>query len=164
MEVKKLPKNELIHDFSGKKTTSKIDATQKPKKQPNPLIFVVIITLILGLGTGFIAAQTSGSITRGPISLGDPSDTAEIKKGKTFGVSDTKTFPDTVGGIVREGGIDGEGAFHLERPGGESQNVYMTSSAVDLSLFIGKKVKVWGQTQTAQTAGWLMDVGKVEVL
>ena len=27
----------------------------------------------------------------------------------------------------------------------------------------GKKIKVWGQTQTAQYAGWLMDVGRVEV-
>ena len=30
--------------------------------------------------------------------------------------------------------------------------------------YIDKKIKVWGQTQTAQYAGWLMDVGRVEVL
>ena len=27
-----------------------------------------------------------------------------------------------------------------------------------------KKIKVWGQTQKARVAGWLMDVGKIEVL
>jgi hypothetical protein len=39
----------------------------------------------------------------------------------------------------------------------------MTSSVVDLSLVLDKKVKVWGETQAAQKAGWLMDVGRVEV-
>jgi hypothetical protein len=43
-------------------------------------------------------------------------------------------------------------------------NVYLTSSTVDLSPFVGKKVRVWGQTFTGQKAGWLMDVGLVEVL
>jgi len=33
-----------------------------------------------------------------------------------------------------------------------------------LSKFVGKNIKVWGQTQSAQYAGWLMDVGRVEVL
>jgi hypothetical protein len=64
---------------------------------------------------------------------------------------------------LQEGGIDGEGQYHLVRPGGDSQNVYLTSSVVDLSLFVNKKVKVWGQTQTAQKAGWLMEVGRVQV-
>jgi hypothetical protein len=65
--------------------------------------------------------------------------------------------------VVKEGGIEDEGQYHLVRPGGDSQNVYMTSSSVDLAQFIGKKVKVWGQTQAAKKAGWLMDVGRVQV-
>jgi len=80
------------------------------------------------------------------------------------GISDKKTFKDKAEGVLKEGGIDGEGNFHLERPGGPSQNVYLTSSAVDLSKYIGKKVRVWGKTFTGQKAGWLMDVGLVEVL
>ena len=64
---------------------------------------------------------------------------------------------------MREGGIEGEGNFHIERPGGKSQNAYLTSSTVDLSVYVGKKVKVWGQTFSGQTAGWLMDVGLVEI-
>lgn len=81
---------------------------------------------------------------------------------QTAGVVDKKTFKDSVEGILREGGIDGEGNFHLERPGGVSQNVYLTSTTVDLSNYIGKKVKVWGQTFEGEKAGWLMDVGLVE--
>jgi len=38
-----------------------------------------------------------------------------------YGSNDTKTFKDTAEGTLKEGGIDGEGAFHLERPGGDSQ-------------------------------------------
>ena len=51
---------------------------------------------------------------------------------QSAGVVDKKTFKDSVEGILREGGIDGEGNFHLERPGGVSQNVYLTSTTVDL--------------------------------
>ena len=82
---------------------------------------------------------------------------------QSAGIVDKKTFKDSVEGILREGGIDGEGNFHLERPGGVSQNVYLTSTTVDLSNYIGKKVKVWGQTFQAEKAGWLMDVGSVEM-
>ena len=42
------------------------------------------------------------------------------------------------------------------------KTLYLTSSTVDLSVYIGK-VKVWGQTFTGQKAGWLMDVGLVEI-
>ncbi|MFA6017230.1 MAG: hypothetical protein WC744_04035 [Patescibacteria group bacterium] len=82
---------------------------------------------------------------------------------QSAGIVDKTTFKDSVEGILREGGIDGEGNFHIERPGGVSQNAYLTSSTVDLSVYIGKKVKVWGQTFSGQKAGWLMDVGLVEI-
>ena len=82
---------------------------------------------------------------------------------RTAGIPDKSTFKDTTEGTLREGGIEGEGSFHLERPGGKSQTVYLTSSTVDLSEYIGKKVKVWGETHTSEKAGWLMDVGYVEV-
>jgi len=82
---------------------------------------------------------------------------------QSAGIVDKKTFKDSAEGILREGGIDGEGNFHIERPGGVSQNAYLTSSTVDLSVYIGKKIKVWGQTFSGQKAGWLMDVGLVEV-
>ncbi len=93
-----------------------------------------------------------------------PTSSSAVVKGAVYGTNDTTTFKDSTSGTVASGGIDGEGQFHLIRPGGDSQNVYMTSSLIDLSLFVGKKVKVWGQTQAAKKAGWLMDVGRVEVL
>ena len=62
------------------------------------------------------------------------------------------------------GGVDGEGSHHLVRPGGESQNVYLTSSIIDLDQFVGRSVKIWGATFEAQQAGWLMDVGRLQVL
>lgn len=163
MQESKEPKNELIHDLDGKKPKNSIDKSVK-KKKSNPIVLIIIFTLILGIGTGFIASQTSGNVSKGPISINGSEDSGDIKKGATFGVEDTKNFPDEAEGVLKEGGIEGEGAFHLERPGGESQNVYMTSSAIDLSQFVGKEVKVWGATQDAQVAGWLMDVGRLEVL
>lgn len=82
---------------------------------------------------------------------------------KEAGLADEKTFPDTATGLLEEGGISGEGTYHLTRDGGPSQNVYLTSTVVDLGSFVGKKVQVWGQTIAARKAGWLMDVGKVKV-
>lgn len=144
----------LVHDFNPSKSNFKFT----PKIA---LIFVVII--ILGLGSGFVLSKNSANnvkITGNNITGNSNS----IQKGTVAGTNDTSTFKDTAQGTLKAGGIDGEGAFHLERDGGPSQNVYLTSSTVDLSKFIDKKIKVWGQTQKAQHAGWLMDVGRIEVL
>lgn len=137
---------------------------QQPVMQPantNPLMIMMIIgAVLLGFGTGFgisklIPASTSSSTA---------SNTKATADGKTAaGIADKSTFKDSAEGLLKEGGIDGEGSFHLERPGGESQNVYLTSSTVDLSAFVGKKVKVMGQTFSSDKAGWLMDVGYVEL-
>lgn len=165
MEEEKQTQKELIHDLNSKVEKSIFSTIEKKESKASmkkPLIFTIVIMLILGIGTGFITSKTSGIAKKGPLSINDSSGGLS-GSGKTFGVSDTKAFPDTTEGVLKEGGVDGEGEFHLERPGGESQNVYMTSSAIDLSQFVGKKVKVWGQTQTAQKAGWLMDVGKLEL-
>lgn len=122
-------------------------------------IFIVIlfVALLLGGGAGYLGST-----------FGKPTTIGVEEKGiggvTKAGVKDEKEFPDKVEGLLKEGGIDGEGNFHLERPGGISQNVYLTSSAVDLSQFVGKKVSVWGQTFEGEKAGWLMDVGYVEVL
>lgn len=115
---------------------------------------LVFIAVILGTFIGFGLAKISQK----------GKNIKQQKTEKIVGIADKKTFKDKAEGILREGGIDGEGNFHLERPGGESQNVYLTSTTVDLSLYIGKKVRVWGQTFSGQKAGWLMDVGLVEIL
>lgn len=140
----------LVHDLETKTVVAKI-------KLPT-LIAVLLLMLVLGAGAGYLLAANFGSYS----STAGSTKKADVKK--AVGVFDKKRFPDKAEGKLREGGIDGEGNFHLERPGGESQNVYLTSSIVDLSAFIGKKVRVWGETFQGEKAGWLMDVGYVEVL
>lgn len=135
----------------------------KPQEGPSAVKVLAVLLLMaaLGIGTGYgIASYTADS---GKSVVPKALDPNAPEKGKSYGVDDVSNFKDTAEGTLKEGGIEGEGQFHLERPGGESQNVYLTSSAVDLSQFVGQKIKVWGQTQAAQKAGWLMDVGKVEV-
>ncbi len=125
------------------------------------VILIFVLVVIGGLLSGyFIANKTGGNVA---VTTTSPISGSSVAKGSIVGSNDTTTFKDTTEGVLKEGGINGEGAFHLERPGGDSQNVYLTSSSVDLSKFIGKKIKVWGQTQKAQYAGWLMDVGRIQV-
>ena len=71
---------------------------------------------------------------------------------------------DDATGDLKDGGIGHEGTHHIEREGGPTHYVYLTSSVVDLSTFVGKKVQVWGQTQASKKAGWLMDVAKIQVV
>lgn len=143
-----------MHSF-GSKSSGKIFGVK----------FIVILLILAGLGTatGYILTRTGPGASVSE-SLPSPKDKSSVIKGKIYGSADSNTYKDKAEGKLIEGGIDGEGQYHLERPGGESQNVYMTSSNVDLSLFINRKVRVWGETQKAQKAGWLMDVGRVEVL
>jgi hypothetical protein len=80
------------------------------------------------------------------------------------GMLDPKTKYDNATGNLKDGGIGNEGTHHLERDGGTSHYVYLTSSVVDLSGFVGKKVEIWGQTLASKKAGWLMDVAKIQVV
>ena len=125
------------------------------------LFIFLIAAIVMGVMSGYILSSRKGggnTLTSGTI------DSSKVSKGVVVGSGDTKIFKDTATGTLKEGGIQGEGQFHLVRPGGVSQNVYLTSSSVDLSKFIGKKIKVWGETEKAQYAGWLMDAGRVEVI
>ncbi len=140
----------------------KFQEEKKSFVQPKTLVAVFVICL-LGVGTGYVLAQRGGS-SIAPDNLSRNIEEDQIQKGTTVGVSDEKTFKDSAEGELVKGGIDGEGSHHLVRPGGDSQNVYLTSSVIDLDKFVGRQVKVWGETFSAQKAGWLMDVGKLKVL
>ena len=111
MEEHKMPKKELIHELESPRRKRNSSSPNK-----NTLIFTVVIMLILGVGTGYIASNVSGASNKGPLSINKNDTSGEIKKGFTTGVTDTKTFPDTAEGVLKEGGIEGEGEFHLERP------------------------------------------------
>lgn len=134
-----------------------INASETPKIVPPSAVVVicVLVTVLGGVGGYMMVKKSSPSM--------DSTKGAAVQTDKSAGVMDKKTFKDSIVGLLKEGGMEGEGNFHLERPGGVSQNVYLTSSTVDLSKYMGKKVKVWGQTFQGQKAGWLMDVGLVEI-
>lgn len=127
-----------------------------------PLMAAAVFIIILGIVSGYLLSQR-GAVKGAKVNNGSVS-SEKLGKGTVVGSSDTKTFRDSTEGILKAGGIDGEGSHHLERPGGESQTVYLTSSIIDLEQFVGQKVKVWGETNKARKAGWLMDIGKVEIL
>lgn len=151
---KKPEEDKLMHDFKG--STSKSSSPIFTMK----VIIVLLVAALLGVSTGYVFAGG----TNKPISGDSLTNKSQVQKGQKYGAGNTAAFKDSAEGVLKKGGLDGEGEYHLQRPGGESQNVYVTSSTVDLSLFVNKKIKVRGQTFQAQKAGWLMDVGQVEVL
>jgi len=129
--------------------------TEEKAVSPFVMIGVLVGAILVGSLIGFFFSRKTPSL-----SGSSPSPTAA----QTAGISDKKTFKDSAEGVLKAGGLEGEGSFHLQRPGGASQNAYLTSSTVDLSIYEGKKVRVWGATFSGQKAAWLMDVGLVELL
>jgi len=137
------------------------EAAASKKPFPVKLITGLIVIIIAGALSGYGLFSFKGG--SGPKKLKtEVTGTAAV--GESYGVEDTKVFSDSAEGEVTAGGIDGEGSHHLVREGGESQSVYLTSSIIDLDQFVGRQVKVWGQTFEAQKAGWLMDVGRLEIV
>lgn len=142
------PEDKMVHDLNE-------DSQGKVSLPIVVSIFLVVAALGVSLGYVLSSSQT--------LSLPSLKTGGESAK-ESAGVLNKKEFPDKAEGTLKAGGIDGEGNYHLIRKGGESQNVYLTSSVVDLSQFLDKKIRVWGATFQAEKAGWLMDVGYVEVL
>lgn len=153
--------NSSVNNDLGDQTTNlNMNTTQK-----NLLIVALAIAVIAGVGTGYGVSRLKGKNTLGsgksPI---QQVATDDIKEGDVFGVHDEKTFADNAQGYLDKGGVDGEGSHKLLRAGGESQTVYLTSSVTNLDKFIGMEIKVSGETFKGQKAGWLMDVGRVEII
>jgi hypothetical protein len=151
--------------MAGKKPMAKLETAEpidKTKSQTKKkMISIVLVLVLLGVGSGYGLFKLTQP--QAPKRLKTSAE-GDVEKGDTFGVMDEKAFRDMTEGKMIAGGIDGEGSHHLEREGGESQNVYLTSSIIDLDQFVGREVKIWGETFEAQKAGWLMDVGRLEVL
>jgi len=123
-------------------------------------IVVALLVVLAGVGTGWLLAGRSGKGGGAATSVVPGAEMGQ----EEAGLADEATFRDSVEGVLEEGGVDGEGTHHLVREGGSSQNVYLTSTVIDLQSFVGKKVMVWGETIAAQKAGWLMDVGRIKVI
>jgi hypothetical protein len=149
--------------------TSLASSTPRRAKGKNLTLVMVIVGVLAGAVTGFFVAQKrlllagSGTSLSGKMEQ-NPTSAGAIKVGDIFGTKDEGTFRDSAEGILMSGGIDGEGSHHIERGENKSQWVYVTSSVVDLDMFVGHRVQVWGETNQGKKAGWLMDVGKLKVL
>lgn len=125
-------------------------------------IFVatLVASVVLGVGAGLVLTKSGGntSIKSAVTNAGAPKQASQ----------DNQTFRDFAEGTLQKrpapknGDDYQEGTHLLIRDG--AVPVALTSSVVDLSQYEGKKVRVYGETQKAIKEGWLMDVGKVEVV
>ncbi len=134
-------------------------------------IIFIFLSLVFGTATGLgINLLTKKQKRSDQVNTTTPkelvvTDKSSIKERDVFGSQNANNFKDMAEGYLEIGGHkEGEGTHKILRPGGISQNVYLTSSITDLTQFEGMTVKVWGETFNAQKAGWLMDVGRVEVI
>lgn len=158
----------IAHPSSPQPFTVQPSKKDTPMKKKNTTaLTIIILAIIAGIGTGFGANAfmgKTGSLAGDNTLTQAGSPTDGIKVGDVYGNPNEKDLKDSAEGVVQIGGVDGEGSHHILRPGGPSQTVYLTSSSVDLDNFEGTKVKIWGETFSAQKAGWLMDVQRVKVL
>lgn len=130
---------------------------------PLPVLAIFLI-VTAGVLTGyFLSGRSGGGET---IKTKLTGGIEKIEGPKEAGIKDTKAFRDTAQGKIEANDqkVVKEGSHKLLRPGGPSQTAYLTSSVIDLNLFASKCVQVWGETFSAQSAGWLMDVGHIKVL
>lgn len=123
---------------------------------------VILVGVFSGYGLSYMAgAQNAGT----PNESGTKTLSGNDDVVSSAGIADKKTFKDNAEGKLTDktDKDPDEGSFKLIRPGGESQTVYLTSSTVDMSQFVGKNVRVYGETFASDKVGWLMDVGFIEV-
>ncbi len=125
------------------------------------LILFVLVVVAVGSVTGNFLAR--GKVS--PLANVFPQTTEPGKPPPSE--LDTQTFRDRAVGVVEKNDVAdlyAQGTHKLIREGGPAQTAYLVSSVVDLNLYVGKKVEVWGETFASTQVGWLMDVGKVNVL
>ncbi|MFH2118486.1 MAG: hypothetical protein ABII10_01995 [Candidatus Paceibacterota bacterium] len=147
-----------------KQSANKKTGTPMTTKQRKTFLILGSVAVVAGLVTGYGAFRLKIKSTGSSPTASQQVAGEVINNGDVFGVKDDQTFKDSAEGYLEKGGMDGEGSHSLLREGGPSQTVYLTSSITDLDKLVGMKVKVWGETFKSQTAGWLMDVGRVQVV
>ncbi len=167
MDIPNLSKNPQIIP------TTTITTNPPPKKSKNNKILFSII-IVLAITSGFWLSRfwplndsdNSISITNDQQNIASAeniSDSADLIVGQSYG-DIGKSFTDTATGTIVKGGINGEGTHTLQREGGKTQNAALTSSTVDLDLFIDKKVEIKGETNSSTKAGWFLDVGVIKII
>lgn len=149
---------ETLNPAQNNNVVRKFDNTSSTKKNV-VLGLISVAVVLLGIGTGYLISGVGGKSSSNNTSGG------LIKATENeAGIADESKFSTTTDGVLEEGGIGGEGNYHIVRGNGPSQYAYLTSSSVDLAPFVGKKVQVWGETMSGKKAGWLIDVGKIKVM
>ena len=124
-------------------------------------ILVIIIVVGVGIFSGLVLSSRNKSSQQATTNAINSDKNVPQSVQESF----AKTFKDQAEGeIEKNDQFDkyAQGTHKLIRPGGESQTAYLTSSVLDLDKYVGKKVKVYGETFGSSQVGWLMDVGKVE--
>ncbi|MCX7928222.1 MAG: hypothetical protein N2558_00865 [Patescibacteria group bacterium] len=127
------------------------------------LLFLTFFIVLLGVVTGWYASIWDNKKDFKDFNVNTLKESNIVNFENEAGIIDASKFSTSAQGLLVEGGINGEGTHHLQRPGGVSQNVYLTSTVIDLQTFVGKNVTVWGDTISGMNAGWLIDVGKIKV-
>ena len=125
--------------------------------------FIVVVIVALGIGTGLVASSVQKAKAQNHKAVSLEEEELSPQQQESF----AQTFRDEAEGTIEKNDdLDkyAQGTHKLLRSGGESQTAYLTSSVLDLDEYVGKKVKVFGETFGSSQVGWLMDVGKVEVV
>ncbi|MFA6250190.1 MAG: hypothetical protein WC686_01645 [Candidatus Shapirobacteria bacterium] len=134
-----------------------------------PLVIILVIT---GITLGYFTSRPASSQkspglfsskNNTPVSADSINSSQDLEVGKLYG-NQEKSFKDVAVGVIEKGSINGEGTHILNREGGASQRASLTSSAVDLDLFIGKKVEIKGETNSSNKVAWLLDVGSIKII
>ena len=142
----------------------------KPISKP-ALIIIAILAISLGFWGSRVPPSTSSNIKDSTVQnqntlIANPesiTDSSKIEVNKLYG-NISKAFTDSATGTLEKGSINGEGTHILNRTGGVTQRAALTSSVVDLDLFVGKKVEIKGQTNASTKASWLIDVGTIKIV
>lgn len=123
-------------------------------------ILIVVVVVAAGVFSGLVFSSRAKSASQAASSALKDDQNLPPEVQKSF----NQTFKDQAEGTIEKNDQEkyAQGTHKLIRPGGESQTAYLTSSVLDLDKYVGKKVKVFGETFGSSQVGWLMDVGKVE--
>lgn len=124
-------------------------------------IALIVVVVAAGVFTGVVLSSRSKNAAKAASKASITEDTLNPEQKQSF----NQTFRDSAEGVIQKNdAMDkyAQGTHRLIRPGGADQTAYLVSSVLDLDQYIGKKVKVFGETFGSSQVGWLMDVGKVE--
>jgi len=125
-----------------------------------PIIIGSVLVVLLGVGTGWLLSGSRASTGKHQVVVGESG--GADKSGSDSEVGEVTDEAHEAEGTLLEGGLDGEGTYRLEREGGSSQTICLTSTVLDLSSFVDKKVVLWGETMSSVQCPWLMDVVKIK--